>query len=252
MAKNRIDPKSLIVGDVRLGEGNVIEAGAIIIGPVEIGDGNYFGPMSIIGAPPEDDILADVLRTNGLASHPEGGIAIGNRNVFREFTTLHRGLTGVTVVGSDCYVMAHAHIGHDCQIRDGAKIADTVQMGGYSWIGRGTYLGLSATLHQFSVIGAYSMIGMGSVLTLREVPIGSLLHGNPARLIRPNAVRLEELGVTDNGWWEGLRDGSGDAGVPAELRADLAEFDRACEWARKERAAVTEWRNARRSHRKTD
>jgi len=252
LSNNRIDPQARLIGDVQFGTANVVEAGAIIVGPTTIGDGNYFGPMSVIGAPPQDDVLARELRHRGLDSHPEGGLSIGDGNVFREFTTVHRGLTGSTVIGDDCYAMAYGHIQHDCHIRDGVKFANNVQMGGYSWIGRGTYLGLSATLHQFSVIGAYSMIGMGSVLTLREVPIGSLLHGNPARLIRPNVIGLEELGITDNGWWEGLRDGSGDASVPAELRADLAEFDHACERARRERVAVTEWRNASRSHRKAD
>jgi len=247
MTRNQISPAAQLVGDVRLGQDNVIEAGATIIGPLQIGDGNYIGPMSVLGASPQDDILAAGLRRNGLASHPEGGLSIGDRNVFREFATVHRGLTGSTVIGNGCYIMSYVNVQHDCHIRDGVKLANSVQMGGYSWIGRHAYVGLSATLHQFTVVGAHAMVGMGSVLTLGEVPIGSLLYGNPARLVRPNSYALESLGVSANDWWEELRAGSPDAGIPIELQEDFEEFERACAWRQAERVAVTEWRTTRRS-----
>lgn len=247
MSENRIDPRACLIGDVHLGRSNVIDGGAVIIGPIAIGDGNYFGPNCVIGSPPQDDLLADGLRKHGLSTESEGRLSIGDRNVFREFTTVHRGLTGTTVVEDDSYVMAYANIQHDCHVGKGVKLANNVQMGGYSWIGRGVYAGLSATLHQFSVVGAHSMIGMGSVLTRRETPPGSLLYGNPARLVRPNSTALQRLGVTATDWWDAIAADEHDTQVPAQLQDDMREYQEACTRASADRVAVTAWRAAQHS-----
>lgn len=242
---NRVSSAATILGKVSLGSRNIVEAGAVIVGPIVVGDNNYFGPYCVVGAPAEDDVVADSLRRDGLQAAAEGSVRIGDRNVIREFVTVHRGLTGETVIGDDCYVMARSHVAHDCIIRDEVKIATNVQIGGYSWIGRGTYLGLSSSLHQFVVVGGHSMVGMGSILT-RTTPPGSLLYGNPARLVRPNAVALERLGVSQTDWWEALRDGTSGFLVPEELVQDFAEFEAATARAIDLRASVTAWRDTHR------
>lgn len=245
MRANRIDADARLICDVQLGSGNVVEAGAIIVGPIRIGDDNYFGPHCVVGAPGEDEVLADELRRSGLRAASDGSVSIGNRNVIREFVTVHRGLTGETVIGDDCYIMARSHVAHDCIVRDGAKIATNTQAAGYCWIGRGTYLGISSSLHQFVVVGGHSMVGMGSILT-RTAPPGSLLYGNPARLVRPNAVALERLGVSRTDWWEELRDGASGVHIPEGLAEDFAEFEAATTRAIEMRGSVTAWRDARR------
>lgn len=242
---NQISPSATVLDGVLLGTGNIVEAGAVIVGPIRIGDGNYFGPNCVVGAPAQDEVIGDELRRDGLRAVSGGSISIGNRNVIREFVTVHRGLTGETVIGDGCYMMAGSHIGHDCVVRDATKIATNAQVGGYCWIGRGAYLGLSSSLHQFVVVGGHSMVGMGSVLT-RTTPPGSLVYGNPARLVRPNTVALERLGVSRTDWWEELRDGAAGAGVPEELMEDLEEFEAATARAIELRASVTAWRAARR------
>ena len=242
---NRISPGATLLGEVSLGSGNVVETGAVLLGPLDVGHDNFFGPHCVVGTPAEDDLLSHDLRKYGLQAAYGGSVRIGSRNVIREFVTVHRGLTGETVIGDDCYIMARSHVAHDCDIRDAVKIATNVQIGGYSWIGRETYLGLSASLHQFVVVGGYSMVGMGSILT-RITPPGSLLYGNPARLVRPNAAALQRLGVSRTDWWEGLRDGDSHAAVPAELAKDFAEFEAAVGCRVELRASVTAWRSARR------
>lgn len=246
MLANRIHPRAVLTGDIEFGAGNVVESGAVLVGPLTVGDGNFFGPNCVVGGPPQDDAVANELRREGLTAGSSGGLTIGDRNVVREFATIHRGLTGRTIVGDDCYLMAYSHIPHDCVVGDRVKLANSVQMGGYTWLGRGVYLGLSAVLHQFTVIGAYSMIGMGSVVTMREVPPGSLLHGSPARIVRPNAIGLEGAGVTEHGWWSDLIAGSLDVTMPQELEGDLIAFRSAVNEARVAEAAVAAWRAERR------
>ncbi len=248
MSRNRIDSRAIIIGDVRLGSDNVVDAGAVLVGPIDVGDGNYFGPNCVVGAPPQDDAVSHHLRRDGLTAGSDGQLSIGNGNVFREFVTIHRGLTGGTIIGDGCYVMAYSHVAHDCVVRDQVKIANNVQMGGYTWLGRGVYVGLSAVLHQFTVVGGFSMVGMGAVVTMGAVPPGSLLYGSPARLIRPNSVGLDRLGVEDISWWADLARGSSDAHVPLELRDDMAEFRSIIDASEAMRTAVTAWR-AQRSER---
>ena len=96
--------------------------------------------------------------------------------------------------------MTKSHIGHDSKIKSKSKITSLVQIGGYSTIGYGVNIGLSVSLHQWSVVGAYSMIGMNSTVT-RNIPPGSLAVGSPARIVGPNKFSLGKVGITDTNFW---------------------------------------------------
>jgi acyl-[acyl carrier protein]--UDP-N-acetylglucosamine O-acyltransferase len=72
-------------------------------------------------------------------------------------------------------------------------------MGGYSTILEGAYIGLSAVLHQFTIIGAFAMIGMASVITRNVPPLG-LAVGSPARVIKINQKALEKAGLNEFEW----------------------------------------------------
>jgi UDP-N-acetylglucosamine acyltransferase len=198
---NEISEYAHLIGDIQIGTGNYVSPGAVIIGPISIGDNNFFGPNAVIGTAPQDDLISaneHKLATLGLRA-PDIRLVIGNNNVIREFVTIHQGLTSVTEVGSNSYFMAYSHVAHDCKIGNSVKIANNVQMGGYSVILEGAYLGLSSVLHQFTVIGAHSMIGMGSVVN-RSVPPGLLVVGSPARALKVNQVALEKMGIEVFDW----------------------------------------------------
>jgi|LakMenEpi03Aug12_release.lakeMendotaPanAssembly.Ray.scaffolds.fasta_scaffold09310_9 UDP-N-acetylglucosamine acyltransferase len=201
---NNISASATIIGDVQMGSGNFISNGVTIIGPATIGNNNYFGPNSVVGTPPQDDHFpfTDLINaTLGLESTAVG-IRIGNSNVIREFVTIHKGLSSPTIVEDNCYFMSYAHIAHDCKIFSGVKIANNVQMGGYTSLLQGAYIGLSAVIHQFTVVGQFSMVGMGSV-TKTNVPPGALTFGAPSKMIKVNKIALERLGIADFSWEQG-------------------------------------------------
>ncbi len=63
---------------------------------------------------------------------------MGDRNVFREFATVHLGTVGgggVTTIGDDCLLMVYAHVGHNCLLARGAKIYNMAAVGGHVEIG---------------------------------------------------------------------------------------------------------------------
>jgi UDP-N-acetylglucosamine acyltransferase len=200
--ENSIDPTARLIGKVEIGSGNFVGPGCIITGPISIGNSNVFGPYSIIGGPPQDDQFG----IGGTRSFfIEGGeselsIKIGDRNVFREFVTVHHPLSTKTTIGSDNYFMTQAHIPHDACIADRIKLANSVQIAGYASIMSDSYLGLGVVVHQFVSIGSYSMIGMSAIVT-KDVAPGSKIAGSPARLIGPNVVGLGKAGVIDFSYW---------------------------------------------------
>ena len=107
---------------------------AVINGPTRIGAGQ----PDLLSSPR----IGDAPQDKKYAGEPTR-LEIGDRNVFREFTTINRGTThdsGVTRIGSDNLFMAYTHVAHDClrrqQYRDGncATLGGHVDMGiGSSW-----------------------------------------------------------------------------------------------------------------------
>lgn len=151
--------------------------------------------------PPQDDVFEiqdHISATLGYRSS-EHGIQIGNRNVIREFATVHQGLTSKTIIRDDCYLMAYSHIAHDCYIDNEVKIANNVQMGGYTTILHNSYIGLSAVLHRFTAIGAFVMIGMGSVVS-KNLPPAVLALGAPSRIMKVNKIALDKSGIPEGEW----------------------------------------------------
>lgn len=243
MEKNQIHPTAILVGEINMGFGNYIGAGCIINGPISIGNDNYFGAYSSIGSPPEDDAISikdHASMSNGLQVG-EGSIKIGDRNIVREFVTINRGETSETQIHDDIYLMTKSHVGHDSKILSKVKITSLVQIGGYSTIEYGVNIGLSASLHQWTVVGAYSMIGMNSTVT-KNIPPGSLAVGSPARIKGPNIFSLEKIGVTDTNFWSEYLANLDFPEVPYRLIPYIASFKKEVTERMMQQSLVKNWR----------
>jgi UDP-N-acetylglucosamine acyltransferase len=255
MEKNQIHPTAILVGDIDMGFGNYIGAGCIIHGPIRIGNDNYFGAYSSIGAPPEDDAISikdHVAISNGLQVG-EGSIKIGDRNIVREFVTINRGETSETQIHNDVYLMTKSHIGHDSKILSKVKVTSLVQIGGYSTIDYGVNIGLSASLHQWTVVGAYSMIGMNATVT-RNIPPGSLAVGSPTRIKGPNVFSLEKIGITGTDFWPEYLTNLDCPQVPQKLIPFIESYKKEVAERMVQQTLVKNWRLAalKAIHQQTD
>jgi len=190
---NKIHPTALIGPQVEMGTNNIIGPGAIVVGPCEIGDNNWIGPYAVIGTPGQ---YQGVHHPAPWDQEVEGQVKIGDRNVFREFVTLHVSERTSTIVEDDCYFMTQAHIPHDAYIERGVKLGNSVHLGGFVRVGKNAYIGLGAIIHQRLYVGEGAMIGMGSVVT-NHVPPLSKYFGSPARLRGGNLLKFEEFGVSE-------------------------------------------------------
>lgn len=194
MAENVIHPTAIVGSRVRMGTGNYVGPGVVLAGDLEIGDDNWFGPCVIIGALPE---VRGFPHTAQWIDEDEGaGTRMGNRNVFREGSQLHRGWHDQTVVGDDAFIMNQVYLAHDCRLGNMVTMASTVAVGGHCVIGDRTNLGLGAVVHQRSVIGMGAMVGMGAVVT-HPVLAFTKTYGNPARPHGINTVGMQRAGIAD-------------------------------------------------------
>ena len=129
---------------------NYIHPTAIIFDNVIIGDNNYIGAYCIIG---------DKAEYKKYWGNGKGKVFIGNNNIITGLVTIDAGTEEPTVIENDCFIMKHAHIGHDCHIMNNVTISCGAKIGGHSIILDNSNIGLNAVLHQFSEIAEGCMIG---------------------------------------------------------------------------------------------
>jgi UDP-N-acetylglucosamine acyltransferase len=184
----RVGPFCLVGERVRLGRGTVLESHVVIDGDTRVGDGNRFFPFSSIGLVPQD------LKFRGEASCVE----IGDRNVFREGTTVHRGTAGggsLTRIGSDNLFMAQVHVAHDCLVGSHTVFANATALSGHVEVQDFATLGGFCGVHQFCRVGTHAFMG-GATIATRDVAPFSLTVGNRAHFFGVNGIGLRRRGFS--------------------------------------------------------
>jgi UDP-N-acetylglucosamine acyltransferase len=161
-ARLEVGPFSIIGPQARIGERTIVQSHVVIEGEVEIGVGNFVGHGAIIGAPPQDVSFSPKRKTK---------VQIGNDNVIREYCTIHRGTIegSATKIGDKNFLMAGAHIGHNCEIGNNVIIANNCLLAGYVRVDDGAFLGGGSTFHQFMRIGRLVMV-QGSSAFGKDLP----------------------------------------------------------------------------------
>lgn len=157
-----IGPFSVIGPQVRIGDRTVIQSHVVIQGDVAIGAGNFIGHGAIIGAPPQDLSFSPERKTK---------IGIGNENVIREHCTIHRGSAegSVTKIGDKNFLMAGAHVGHNCEIGNNVIIANNCLLGGHVRVDDGAFLGGGCVFHQHMHVGRLVVAQGGSAFG-KDIP----------------------------------------------------------------------------------
>jgi UDP-N-acetylglucosamine acyltransferase len=182
-----VGPFCVVGAGVRIGAGTVLHAHVVIEGPTTMGEQNRLFPFACIGMEPQD------LKFRGEPTTLE----IGDRNLFRESVTVHRGTVGgggVTRLGSDNLLMAGTHVAHDCHVGSHVIFANAATLAGHVTVEDGATIGAFSGVHQFCRVGRQAYIGGYSVLTQDAAPY-VLTVGNRARAYGINVVGLERKGV---------------------------------------------------------
>jgi len=181
-----IGPYVIIDGDVTIGPNCRIFPHVHITGYTTIGAGNEIHTGAVIGDTPQDLGFQDV----------RSYVRIGDHNVIREYVTIHRGTApeSATVIGNHCFLMAVAHVAHNCELADHVKLANQVLLAGYVRVGEGSFLSGVAMVHQFVKIGRLCMIA-GGTRVHQDIPHFMMAHGE-SNLVGINKVGLKRAGFT--------------------------------------------------------
>ena len=178
---------SLIGPQVEVGGGSWIGPHVVIEGRTRIGCNNRIWQFASIGGAPQDKKYAG----------EDTALEIGDGNTFREFVTINRGTmqdAGVTRVGNDNWIMAYAHIAHDCQVGNSTIFANATSLAGHVQVGDWAILGGVTLVHQFVRIGAHSFTGMGTCVD-RDLPPYVRASGDRAQPYGVNTVGLRRRGL---------------------------------------------------------
>ena len=185
-----IGPFCIIGEDVEIKKGSKLLSHIVLKGPTSIGEENIFYQFSTIGEDTPDK------KFKGEKTKLE----IGNRNIFREGVTVHRGTVqdnSITSIGSDNLFMAYSHVAHDCIVGDGNVFANNAGIAGHVSVGNNVTIGALTTIHQFCNIGDHSFIGMNTSINM-DIPAYVKVAADPARVIGLNSVGMTRNNITSD------------------------------------------------------
>jgi UDP-N-acetylglucosamine acyltransferase len=180
-----VGPYAVIEEATQIGEGSDIRAHTVIKRFTTLGPANTVHEGAILGGEPQDVAFADC----------RSYLRIGANNRIREGVTMHRGTKpeSETTVGSNCFIMANAHVAHNCHLGDGVIIANNVALAGHVDIHERAFISGGVVVHQFCRIGRFAMIGGNSKIVQDCLPF-VITDGAPGRAHGLNILGLRRAG----------------------------------------------------------
>jgi UDP-N-acetylglucosamine acyltransferase len=178
---------AIIEADVTIGDECRIAAHAIIKRYTMMGARNQVFEQAVIGGDPQDLSFKPCLSR----------VEIGSDNIFREGVTIHRGNRegGVTRIGNSVFLMAYAHVAHDCSVGDLSIFANGGTLAGHVAVGERVFISGYSAIHQFCRIGRLAMIS-GLVGVNQDILPFTMTAGHPGRPCGVNRIGLRRAGMT--------------------------------------------------------
>jgi UDP-N-acetylglucosamine acyltransferase len=196
IAAGAVVPASCAVGpfctigpEVALGEDCTLISHVVLEGRTRIGARNVFHPFCAVGIAPQD------LKYGGEST----ALEMGDGNTIRECVTISRGTVGgggVTRLGSDCLLMASAHIGHDSQVGSHCILANCATLAGHVIIEDFATVGAFCPVHQHCIVGKYAFIGGGTIVTQDVLPFSLTSSRRENKAFGINKVGLQRRGFS--------------------------------------------------------
>ncbi len=186
-----IGPYAIVGAQVTIGARTRVGAHAVIEGPSTIGEANRIFPHAALGGPPQD------LKYKGEPTW----LVVGNRNIFREFSTAHRGTPGghgKTVIGDDNLFMAYSHVAHDCVIGNRTVFANSASLAGHCVIEDDVILGGFCVVRQFLRIGRFAFLGAFTAINKDVLPFCWTSTEREAKAWKINSIGLTRKGFSED------------------------------------------------------
>jgi UDP-N-acetylglucosamine acyltransferase len=185
----KVGPYCIVSAGVVLGERCELVSHVVLEGHTKLGAGCKLYSSAAVGVAPQD------LKYAGEPTSVE----IGENTVIRECVTISRGTAGgggVTHVGSNCLIMAYAHIGHDSSIGDNCILANGATLAGHVTVEDWATVGALCPVHQYCRIGQHSYVGGGTTITQDVLPYSLTSAKRETHAYGLNKVGLARRGFT--------------------------------------------------------
>lgn len=183
---NTIGAHVVIEDNVQVGENNTLMTGVVLKAGTRLGDNNTIHEYTVLGGLPQD-----------IHFNPDtpSYLDIGDRNTLREYVTINRASQedAATRVGSDNYLMTHAHVGHDSELGNQNIVANGGSLAGFVKVANRAFISGGVVIHQFTKVGNLAMVGGNAKIT-RDVLPYMITDGVPARARGLNLVGLKRAG----------------------------------------------------------
>ncbi|BDU73060.1 acyl-ACP--UDP-N-acetylglucosamine O-acyltransferase [Mesoterricola silvestris] len=185
-----IGPFCVVEGGSRIGARTVLRS-HVVVGPhTEIGEDNDIYPHCTLGMGPQD------LKFKGAPTR----LKVGDRNVFRESCTLHRGTEGgggLTTVGDGNFMMTGSHVAHDCHVGSNCIFANSATLAGHVEVGDFSNIGAFSAVHQFCRVGAHAFMGGFTVATMDVLPYMKTAGARDTKSYGVNTIGLRRKGFPE-------------------------------------------------------
>jgi UDP-N-acetylglucosamine acyltransferase len=181
-----VGPYAVIDEHVAVGPHCVIGPQVHLTGHTTIGRHNRFHTGCVLGDAPQDLKYAEEPTC----------LRIGDHNVFREHVTVHRAnkLAEDTVIGSRNFLMAHCHVGHNCQLGDEIIVANGALLGGHVTVQARAFISGNCLVHQFVRVGTLALMQGGAAIS-KDLPPYTVARGDNG-ICGLNTVGLRRAGFT--------------------------------------------------------
>lgn len=186
-----IGPYCTVDGPVEISKGTRLISHVVVQGKTTIGENCTISPFASLGGAPQD------ITYKG----EETQVVIGQNSTIKEYVTINRGTVhggGITIVGDRCFIMAYAHVAHDCLLGNNVIMTNGATLGGHVHVSDFATISAFCAIHQFCRIGQYAFVS-GLTGIPNDVPpfvIAAGGAGNRAKLFGLNVVGLERHGFT--------------------------------------------------------
>ena len=182
-----IGPFAYVGRGVRIGAGSFLHHHASVEGNTVLGERCEIFPYASIGAKTQD------LKYRG--GNP--GVRIGDRNVFREYVSIHAATADgdLTTIGHDNTLLAYCHVAHDCVLGSHIVASNSTGLAGHVTVEDHVTFGAFSGIHQFCRIGAFAMIS-GYAKVVQDISPFFIADGQPAVIRSLNKVGLERKGFS--------------------------------------------------------
>lgn len=185
----KIGPWSVIGPNAEIGAGSIIHPHVIIGRNTKMGSNNQIHPFSVIGGDSQD------MSYQGEDSF----LVMGDNNIIREYVTINRGSVKAdrtTRIGSNNFILAYCHIGHDCHVGNHVLFTNNATLAGSVTVDDHAKLGAFTAVHQFCRVGSYSFITRGALVNHDVLPYVMVTsHTSETRGL--NLIGLQRAGFSE-------------------------------------------------------